>query len=88
MERRFGIDRVCFLQEIRLMSTTEAKDAGIPADVLTELEYAAQLAATGQKDPVFAWRIADEAARIREGVNRKHGLLDIGVAAIRELRDK
>ena len=70
------------------MSTTEAKDAGIPADVMTELEYAAQLAASGRKDPAFARRIAEEAARIREEVKRKYGLLDIGVPAIRELRDE
>jgi hypothetical protein len=69
------------------MSTTETKDAGIPADVLAELEYAARLAATGRKDPAFAKRIAAEAARIREEVKRKHGVLDIGVSAIRELRD-
>jgi hypothetical protein len=70
------------------MSTTEAKDAGIPADVMAELEYAAQLAASGRKDPAFARRIAEEAARIREEVRRKYGLLDIGVPAIRELRDE
>jgi hypothetical protein len=70
------------------MSTTEAKDAGIPVDVMAELEYAAQLAASGRKDPAFAGRIAEEAARIRAEVKRKYGLLDIGVPAIRELRDE
>ncbi len=69
------------------MSTSEAKDAGIPADVIAELEYAAQLAACGRKDPTFARRVAEEAARIREEVKLKYGLLDIGVPAIRELRD-
>jgi hypothetical protein len=70
------------------MSRTEAKDAGIPADVMAELQYAAQLAASGRKDPAFARRIAEEAARIREEVKREYGLLDIGVPAIRELRDE
>ncbi len=65
-----------------------AKDAGIPADVMAELEYAAQLVASGRKDPAFARRIAEEAARIREEVKREHGLLDIGVPAVRELRDE
>ena len=69
------------------MSVTKAKDAGIPADVMAELEYAAQLAASGRKDPAFAKRIAAKAARIRDEVKRKHGLLDVGVSAIRELRD-
>jgi hypothetical protein len=70
------------------MSKTKGKDAGIPADVMAELVYAAQLAATGRKDPAFASRIAEDAARIREEIKRKHGLLDIGVPAIRELRDE
>jgi hypothetical protein len=83
----FGIDRICFFKENRFMSTTEAKHTRIPADVMAELEYAAQLAASGRKDPAFAKRVAKEAARIREEVKRKHGLLDIGAAAIRELRD-
>ena len=69
------------------MSTPEAKGTGIPPDVLADLEYAAQLAASGRKDPAFAERVAAEAASIREEVKRQHGLLDIGTPAIRELRD-
>ena len=69
------------------MSTTKAKDDGIPPNVMAELEYAAQLAASGRKAPTFARRIAEEPARIREEVKREYGLLDIGVPAIRELRD-
>jgi len=69
------------------MSTTEANETGIPAKVMAELEYAAQLAASGRKDLAFAKRISAEVARIRDEVKRKHGLLDIGVPAIRELRD-
>ncbi len=63
------------------------KDAGIPSDLMAELEYSAELATSGKRDPAFAKRVAAEAARIREEVKRKHGLLDIGVSAIRELRD-
>ena len=69
------------------MSIIETKIAGIPAEVMAELEYAVQLAAAGRKDPAFAKRIAEEAERIREEVKGKYGLLDIGVPAIRELRD-
>lgn len=69
------------------MSTTEAKDVGLPAEVMAELEHAAQLAVSGWKDPAFAKRIAEDAVRIREEVKRKYGLLDTGVPAIRELRD-
>jgi hypothetical protein len=70
------------------MSMTDAKDLGIPADLMVELENAAQLAASSRKGPAFATRIAKEAARIREEVRRKDGPLDIGVPAIRELRDE
>ena len=85
---RTGIDRIRFLDNNQFMSTAEPKDTGIAADIMAELKYAAELAATGQKDAAFAKRIAEEAARIRDSVKRKHGLLDIGVPAIRELRDE
>ena len=66
---------------------TETKDP-IPADVMADLEKAARHAAAGQPpDPEFVKRIAAEAEKIREEVKRKHGILDIGVPAIRELRD-
>jgi hypothetical protein len=70
------------------MSTTESKGAGIPADVMAELENAAQLAASGGKDPALARSVAEEARCIRAEVRRKHGLLDIGVPAVRGLRDE
>jgi hypothetical protein len=38
-------------------------------------------------DPQVYRRIREEAARISEEVYRKHGLLDVGVPAIRALRD-
>lgn len=60
----------------------------IPADVMADLEKAALSAANGSPPtPEFARRIAAEAARIRAQVQRTHGILDIGVPAIRELRD-
>jgi hypothetical protein len=43
--------------------------------------------ATGKPlDPEVARRVRERGQRIREEVYRKHGLLDIGVPAIRELR--
>ena len=66
---------------------TETKDL-IPADVMADLEKAARWAAAGQSpDPEFARRIAEEADKVRAEVRRKHGILEIGVPAIRELRD-
>jgi hypothetical protein len=38
-------------------------------------------------DPETEARIRAEAARIRQEILEKHGVLDIGVPAIRELRD-
>jgi hypothetical protein len=64
------------------------KKESIPADVLADLEKAAYCASTGRLPPAdFVRRIAEEADKIREEVKRKHGILDIGVPAIRELRD-
>jgi hypothetical protein len=66
---------------------TKTKDV-IPLDVMADLEKAAHYAATGQPPPPeFARRIAEAAEKIREEVKRKHGILDIGVPVIRELRD-
>ena len=39
-------------------------------------------------DPEIARRIEERARRITEETYRKHGLLDIAVPAIRELRDE
>ena len=37
-------------------------------------------------DPEIAKRVRDRGRQIREEIYRQHGLLDIGVPAIRELR--
>ena len=68
------------------MKTIEEKTPLAP-DVMADLDYAAELAATGRKDPEFAQRIREEARRVREEILRRNGVLDIGVPAIRELRD-
>lgn len=70
------------------MANPETKNTGvIPPQVLADLERAVQLARSGERAPEFEGRIHQEAARIREEVYRRHGLLDLGVPAIRELRD-
>jgi hypothetical protein len=44
--------------------------------------------ATGRRlDPVIARRIRERAELIRQEILEQHGVLDIGVPAIRELRD-
>ena len=68
------------------MKTIE-ENIPLAPDVMADLDYAAELAATGRKDPEFAQRIREEARRVREEILRRNGVLDIGVPAIRELRD-
>ena len=60
---------------------------GIPAEVLAEMERVARAAMTPFRDPEVMRRACQEMDRIREEIFQKHGILDIGVPAIRELRD-
>ena len=50
-------------------------------------EVARRAMSGGVQDPAFLRRIRERAESIRDEVFRKHGLLDIGAPAIRELRD-
>lgn len=57
----------------------------IPTDPDTQAVLEAL--STGKRlDPEVAERLRKEIDRLREQVFRKHGVLDIGVPAIRELR--
>ncbi|HEV2948263.1 MAG TPA: hypothetical protein VGX70_12870 [Gemmataceae bacterium] len=58
----------------------------LPADVLADMQRAIELVMAGKRDPEFERRVQSEGKRIRDEVFRKHGLLDIAVPAIRELR--
>jgi hypothetical protein len=59
-----------------------------PADMKADTDAVMDSIATGKRlDPVIARRIRDRAELIRQEILEKHGLLDIGVPAIRELRD-
>ena len=59
----------------------------IPPEVMADLERAVELVMTGQRDPEFERRIHAQAEKITQEIFEKHGVLDIGVPAIRELRD-
>ena len=59
----------------------------IPPDIMADLERAIEILTTGQRDPEFEQRIHAQAEKIGQEVLRKHGVLDIGVPAIRALRD-
>jgi hypothetical protein len=59
----------------------------LPPDVLADMQRAIELAMNGKRDAEFERRVQAEGKRIREEIFRKHGLLDIAVPAIRELRN-
>ena len=71
------------------MSIATTKDSNsIPADVLSDCESIIQRVLSGTRpDPDVARRVRERAARVTEEIRRKHGELQIGTAAIRELRD-
>jgi hypothetical protein len=57
-------------------------------EVMAELEEAARLARSGVRDPESMRRASERMDRMREEVRKKHDILDIGLPAIRELRDE
>ena len=61
--------------------------APIPPDLMAELQATADRAAAGVRDPEAMRRASEDMDRIREEIRRRHGVLDIGGPAIRELRD-
>jgi hypothetical protein len=66
------------------MSTTET----VPTTTLdAELAAAIDRAMKGIRDPEVMRQAAERMDRTREEIRRKHGVLDIGVPAIRALRD-
>jgi hypothetical protein len=59
----------------------------LPTDVLADIQALADAIAAGQPvPPDVARRVHERAAHIRAEIYREHGLLDVGVPAIRELR--
>ena len=60
----------------------------LPADVRVLLDEAIRHALTGEGDSTLLQRIHDEAEKIKREVFEKHGLLDLGTPAIRQLRDE
>jgi hypothetical protein len=68
------------------MPTTNSNNL-IPEQVMAELQAAAERAAKGVRDPEIMAKACERMDRLREEIRRQHGVLDIGVPAIRELRD-
>src|SRR4051812_14633072 len=66
---------------------TNGSNPGIPPDVQADLEAVIDALTTGKPlDPETTRRVQERGQQIRKEVFEKHGLLDIGVPAIRELR--
>lgn len=59
----------------------------IPVEVMDELQAAVDLAVKRIRDPDAIRQACEHMDRVREQVFAKHGILDIGLPAIRELRD-
>jgi hypothetical protein len=69
------------------MNTTQFEPVSIPPDILADAQLVADCAAAGQPvPPEVARRVHERAERIRQEVLAKHGILNIGVPAVRELR--
>ena len=57
-------------------------------DIKSEMDRMVEILVSGHRDPTFERAIQERAAKIREETFRTHGLLDIGVGLIREVRDR
>jgi hypothetical protein len=68
------------------MATIDRPSAFTP-EAMAAMQRAADRAAKGIRDPEEMRRASESMDRIREEIRRRHGTLDIGLAAIRELRD-
>lgn len=68
------------------MSTVE-KESAIPSALMAALQDAAENAAKGIRDPDKMRLACERMDKMREQTFRQFGVLDIGVPAIRELRD-
>ncbi len=58
----------------------------ITPELEAEFQAAVRQAISSKRDPEVMRRVAERMDRLREETYRQHGLLDIGVPAIRELR--
>ena len=66
----------------------DEKPSAITPELVAEFEEAVRRAMSAERDPEAMRRAAERMDRMREETYRRHGLLDIGVPAIRELRDE
>lgn len=60
----------------------------IPTEILAEVQEAVDRATQGVRDPERMKRARQSMDHIREEIRKEHGVLDIGVSAIRALREE
>ena len=60
----------------------------IPPELLAQMHEAAFKEMSPVRDPEAMKKACERMDRMREEIKKKHGILDIGVPAIRELRDE
>jgi hypothetical protein len=69
------------------MDTNAMTGTDIPSHLMAELQDAAARAAKGLRDPETMRQACERMDRISEQIRQRHGVLDIGTPAIRELRE-
>jgi hypothetical protein len=65
---------------------TEKPFATTPPELRAEIEEAVRRAMSGQRDPEAMRRACEHMDQVREQIGRQHGVQDIGVELIRDLR--
>ena len=66
---------------------TDTKDTGFPPDVMADMQAVADSLGSGKPvDAEVARRVRKRAAKAREELLATHGVQDIGVQIIREIR--
>jgi hypothetical protein len=58
----------------------------VPVELRAEFDEAVRRAMSGQRDPEAMAKGCERMDRLREEIRRRHGVQDIGVDLIRELR--
>jgi hypothetical protein len=71
------------------MSIDTSSSGSIAPDVFADGEAIIEAIAAGRPpDSEVLRRVRERAAKITQEIRQKHGILDIGVAAIHEFRDR
>jgi hypothetical protein len=60
---------------------------GPPENLIAEMQAAVERAAKGIRDPEAMRRACADMDQVRDQIRKREGVLDIGVSAVRELRD-